>query len=199
MGQAGIVPVRPRAGLAIELASCAYMDVMRPEATGKVTRSPDDADRAFELAVLPERSRLYALAITITRDPAEGEDIVQETLLSAWRAWAKVRDPAHPAPWLTRICVNHCIHRRRLRRRLLRSGDMVEAIAPPQIQFEGQLLDFDRAFARLSTKQRAVFALHVHHGYTVDECARLLDCRPGTARSHLGRAVAMLRKEMSNA
>jgi len=76
---------------------------------------------------------------------------------------------------------------------------MGEAIVPPPIQFEGELLDFDRAFAQLSAKQRAVFALHVHHGYTLNECAHLLGCRPGTARSHLGRAVASLRKEMSNA
>jgi RNA polymerase sigma-70 factor (ECF subfamily) len=76
---------------------------------------------------------------------------------------------------------------------------MLEASAPAPIQFDGQLLDFDRAFARLSAKQRAVFALHIHHGYTLDECASLLGCRPGTARSHLGRAVAALRREMSNA
>ena len=179
-------------------AAATYLDEMREEVIVKDTPPPDDADRAFELAVLPERTRLYALAITITGDPAEGEDVVQETMLSAWRSWAKVRDPANPGPWLTRICVNHCLQRRRLSRRVL-SGNMLEANFPAPIQLDGQLLDFDRAFARLSTKQRTVFALHVHHGYTVDECASLLGCRPGTARSHLGRAVATLRREMGNA
>ena|GEM_PF-389644 len=163
------------------------------------TDSQDDAEYAFQRAVLPERPRLYALALTITRDPAEGEDIVQDTMLSAWRSWARVRDPTHPGPWLTRICVNHCLQHRRTLNRLQQSGAMSEAKAPPQVQFEGQLLDFDRAFTRLSVKQRAVFALHVHHGYSVDECARLLGCRPGTARSHLGRAVATLRREMNYA
>jgi DNA-directed RNA polymerase specialized sigma24 family protein len=50
----------------------------------------------------------------------------------------------------------------------------------------------------LTAKQRAVFTLHVRHGYTVAESAALMGCRPGTARSHLGRAVATLRKEMSH-
>ncbi|MDQ6846828.1 MAG: hypothetical protein M3019_04495 [Candidatus Dormibacteraeota bacterium] len=54
------------------------------------------------------------------------------------------------------------------------------------------------AFRRLSTPQRAVFALHVQYGYTLDECARVMGCRPGTARSHLGRAVAKLRKEFAD-
>jgi RNA polymerase sigma-70 factor, ECF subfamily len=178
---------------------------MPEEAVAIATRSRadaeyrDDAERAFQLAVLPERPRLYALALTITRDPAEGEDIVQETMLSAWRSWAQVRDPTRPGPWLTRICVNHCLQHRRKLSRLSQLGAMSEATAPIPIQFEGQLLDFDRAFARLSVRQRAVFALHVHHGYTVDECARLVGCRSGTARSHLGRAMAMLRREMNHA
>jgi RNA polymerase sigma-70 factor (ECF subfamily) len=175
------------------------LNQMRQEAVAIAPNYREDADHAFELAVLPERPRLFALALSIMGDTAEGEDIVQETMLSAWRSWAKVRDPAHPGPWLTRICVNHCLHRRRRLTRLLRSGDMREATFPPPLEFEGLLLDFDRAFAQLSAKQRAAFALHVHHGYSIDECARLLGCRPGTARSHLGRAVAGLREKMSNA
>jgi RNA polymerase sigma-70 factor (ECF subfamily) len=174
------------------------LEVMR-DAMVSVPLAREPPEVSFERAVLPERPRLYALAISIMRDAAEGEDAVQDTLLSAWRSWDQVRDPAHPGPWLTRICVNHCLHRGRRLSRVVQSGDMRLATVPPPIQFEGQLLDFDRAFARLSAKQRAAFALHVHHGYSVDECARLLDCRPGTVRSHLGRAVAALRRAMSNA
>ncbi|HWW09155.1 MAG TPA: RNA polymerase sigma factor [Candidatus Acidoferrales bacterium] len=172
---------------------------MHQEAIVVATYPRDDAEHAFERAVLPERPRLYALAVTITRDLAEAEDAVQDTMLSAWRSWAKVRDPNRPGPWLTRICVNHCLQRQRRINRLLRSGDTREVLLRPPIEFEGELLDFDRAFAQLSVRQRAVFALHVHHGYTLNECARLLGCRPGTARSHLGRAVAALRREMINA
>jgi RNA polymerase sigma-70 factor, ECF subfamily len=172
---------------------------VHPEPVAITALSRDDLERVFELAVLPERPRLYALALTITHDPEEAEDAVQETMLSAWRSWASLRDPDHPEPWLTRICVNHCLRRRRRLTRWLWAQEFRDAAAPVAIQFEDQLLDFDRAFARLSARQRAVFALHVEHGYTVDECARLIGCRAGTARSHLGRAVASLRKEMSNA
>jgi RNA polymerase sigma factor (sigma-70 family) len=170
-----------------------------PEPVAITADYRDDLERVFELAVLPERPRLYALALTITRDPAEAEDAVQETMLSAWRSWASLRDPDHPGPWLTRICVNHCLRGRRRLTRWLRAQELREAASPVPIQFDDQLLDFDRAFARLSARQRAVFALHVQHGYTVDECARLIGCRAGTARGHLGRAVAALRKAMSNA
>jgi len=53
------------------------------------------------------------------------------------------------------------------------------------------------AFRSLSTKQRAVVVLHYHHGYSLDECASLLGCRPGTARSHLARALTTMRKELA--
>jgi DNA-directed RNA polymerase specialized sigma24 family protein len=71
--------------------------------------------------------------------------------------------------------------------------------APDRPILDGWSLDFDKAFRRLSPPQRAAFLLHFHYGYTLDECAGLLGCRPGTARSHLGRAVAKLRKEFADA
>jgi RNA polymerase sigma-70 factor (ECF subfamily) len=159
-----------------------------------------DEQAAFERSVIPEARRLFSLALMILGDSGEAEDAVQETMFSAWRSWSTLRDPAKQSSWLTRICVNHCIHRRRrLVRRILWSADQGEAARagdPPLPA--GQLLGLDKAFGRLSPSQRAAFSLHFHHGYTVDECAALLGCRPGTARSHLGRAVAKLRKEFTD-
>jgi hypothetical protein len=85
--------------------------------------------------------------------------------------------------------VNHCLHRQRRITRLLRFGDTREALLPPPIEFDGELLDFDRAFAQLSVRQRAVFALHVHHGYTLNECAHLLGCRQTSGDTNFGDLV----------
>jgi RNA polymerase sigma-70 factor, ECF subfamily len=166
-----------------------------------ITLSAGELDRAFEMSVLPERGRLYGLALVITRDPSAAEDAVQETLLAAWKAWPKVRDPNRPGGWLTRICVNQCIRRRHSFNRSVPFDDLSLAnlIARQQIELGGELVDFDRAFGLLTARQRAVFTLHVRHGYTIAECAQLVGCRPGTARSHLARAVATLRKEMDHA
>jgi RNA polymerase sigma factor (sigma-70 family) len=157
-----------------------------------------ESDRTFEQAVLPERRRLYGLALIITRDPSAAEDAVQETLFSAWRSWSKVRDPQHPSGWLTRICVRQCLRRRQLDAPNRFADASVNARAQGEVAFGGDLVDFDRAFGLLTAKQRAVFTLHVRHGYTVAESAALMGCSAGTARSHLGRAVAHLRKEMSH-
>src|SRR5207253_10799386 len=52
-----------------------------------------------------------------------------------------------------------------------------------------------RSFRGLTRQQRAVVALHYQYGYTLDECAGLMGCRPGTARSHLARALQTPREE----
>jgi len=152
----------------------------------------------FERVAGAEVAYLYAVALTITRDPADAEDIVQDTVLAAWRSWSTLRDPSRPRPWLTRICVNRCLqHLRRSGTALRANARLDQSSASTDVfRFTGELLDFDRVFTRLSSRQRAVVALHYFHGYTVSECSGLMGCRPGTARSHLARAMATLKQEM---
>ena len=70
-------------------------------------------ERTFEAVAVADARRLYSLALSILRDEGEAEDAVQETLLKTWRSWESVVRMERPAAWLTRVCVNHCISRRR--------------------------------------------------------------------------------------
>jgi RNA polymerase sigma-70 factor (ECF subfamily) len=156
---------------------------------------------AFQQAVSPESVRLYRLALAIVDDPGEAEDAVQDTMLIAWRRWSSLQGYENQSAWLTRVCVRECLRRRRSLHRLA-LGSPTERYRgdPPQSSYlDGQLLDLHRAYTSLSPAQRAMVTLHLHDGFTVDECAAILGCRPGTARSHLGRAVAKLRKELGHA
>ncbi|HEV3232382.1 MAG TPA: RNA polymerase sigma factor [Candidatus Dormibacteraeota bacterium] len=154
---------------------------------------------AFEVAVVTEAQRLWALAFSILEDAAEAEDVVQETLERAWRRWSSLRDADRREAWLTRICVRRSIDfRRRLRSRhmlVLRAGSAVE---PPPAPEDSATADLDRLYLTLSRHQRAVLVLHYHHGHSLDECARLMGCRPGTARSHLARALRSLREGLTD-
>ena len=155
---------------------------------------------AFEREVLPEADRLYRLAIAILGDRSEAEDVVQDTMVAAWRRWRTLRDPLRVEAWLTRICVNEAIDRHRRLRRLA-SLSWIGAVSDErdvQFELEAAMLDVHRAFRKLSPSQRAVVALHLYHGLTVEQCAEAMGCRPGTARSHLGRAVAKLRRELGD-
>jgi RNA polymerase sigma factor (sigma-70 family) len=96
--------------------------------------------------------------------------------------------------WLKRICIRRCL---RVRRRLLGLLPLSEQDHDPSPSPTNDP-DLDRVFRRLSRHQRAVIRLHYHDGYSLDECAALMGCRPGTVRSHLARALTFFRQELSH-
>lgn len=144
---------------------------------------------AFEARFGRDARALLSLALAILRDMHEAEDAVQDTMELAWRSWRSVREEDRRTAWLRQICVRRCLRvRRGLVRRLFLSD------LPP---LETQTLDpvdpaLDRACRDLTRQQRAVITLHYDYGYSLDECAALMSCRPGTVRSHLARALEML-------
>lgn len=156
--------------------------------------------RSYESVVVSEAKRLYSLAMSILTDAGEAEDAVQETLLKAWRLWEAVSGMDRPSAWLTRVCVNYCLNRRRLlRSRGWPHLGLTEGTEVPResaVHAEG--IDISRAYRRLSNRQRAAITLNYRHGYSVEECAVLMGCRPGTVRTHLERGLATLRKELKD-
>lgn len=161
-------------------------------ATGAETRST--AASAAELrAAAP---RLLAIAAVILGDRRDAEDAVQEAMFTAWRKWDQLRDRSRRDPWLTRICVRESLRVRR-RRSVLgrREVEITDSTAPAAT--DAEMVLWDDAFARLSRQQRAVVLLHYRYRYTLDECADLMGCRPGSARQHLARALNRLRQDLA--
>lgn len=151
---------------------------------------------APEVVLASEGRRLYAIAFAILRDSGEAEDVLQETMLRAWRSWSGLRDEDRRSAWLSRICVRESIRRGRRRDAYSRAAGAARAVNTDGALFSPRDMDLDGALAKLTHLQRAVVVLHYHHGYHLDECAELMGCRPGTARSHLARALAKLRTEI---
>lgn len=81
-------------------------------------RAPIDAE--MEHLVRAESRRLYSIAFSILQDASEAEDAVQETLISVWRKWPWAAGTKPTPSWLTRVCVNQCLNRRRSRLRRMR-------------------------------------------------------------------------------
>ena len=154
-------------------------------------------DHPFEATVERYSRRLFAIAIAMLRDAHDAEDAVQETMVVAWKGWSKTAGHDDPFPWLMKICVNHCLSRGstlRLRRHRTTELDSTFA-APERLEPDPRLA---AAYEDLSRQQRAVVILHYHFGYSLDDCAEVMNCRPGTVRSHLSRALTTLREVMGN-
>ena len=155
-----------------------------------------DTDHDFEDAVRAYTGQLYGIAVTILHDRGEAEDAVQATMEKAWRAWTTLREADRRQAWLRQICVRECLRSRRKLAFWDTTPDESAGAAEPWTADTD--VDLDAAYLHLSRQQRAVVTLHYQHGYGLDECARLMGCRGGTARSHLARALASMRKELSH-
>ena len=161
---------------------------------------------AFDRYVMPEIDVLYRVARSITRNPTDAEDLVQDTMLRAYRAVGRF-DGRHPRAWLLTIMRNAQVNRvRRKRPELLRDPDSaMEQLAdesgtdagPEELVVEAEF-DFavEQAFNRLADKFREVVELVDIQGLSYQETADLLGIPVGTVMSRLHRARARMRKHL---
>ena len=165
--------------------------------------------QAFDQYVVPELDVLYRVAMSITRNSADAEDLVQDTLLRAYRAIDRF-DGRHPRAWLLTILRNAQINRvRRKRPELLRDPDTTMAVVadtspsgdtPEQILIDaGFDAEVETAFERLPEKFRGVIALVDVEGLSYQEAADRLDIPVGTVMSRLHRARTRIRDHLTDA
>ncbi len=166
------------------------------------------AHDAFAQYVLPELDVLARVATSITRRPADAEDLVQDTLLRAYRS-IEGFDGRHPRAWLLTIMRNAEVNRTRRRRpELLDDPDValgrLAAVpsagsrAPEDIvvgdQFDGVVAD---AFGALPDKFRRALELIDLDGLTYAEAAHVLDVPEGTVMSRVHRARKRIRVRLA--
>ncbi|MFP3986563.1 sigma-70 family RNA polymerase sigma factor [Streptomyces sp. E11-3] len=168
----------------------------------------DPRGQAFATYVLPEVEVLLRVAMTLTPQPADAEDLVQETLLRAYRAVDRF-DGRHPRAWLLTIMRRAEVNRHRRRRpHLLDDPDRdLERLGPtstegsPEAVVVGEAFDevVDEALAALPDKHRKVVQLVDIDGLSYAETARLLDIPEGTVMSRLHRARKRIRARLTAA
>ena len=140
----------------------------------------------WEELVTQNENRLYRAALAILGCQQEAEDAVQDAFL---RYLEKApADLENPSAWLMRVLVNGCKSRLRLAWR--RVGPLPDTLPAPGPEERQEL---EELFS-LPPEDRAVIHLHYYEGYSTNEIAQLLGCRPGTVRSRLSRARERLRK-----
>lgn len=87
------------------------------EGIGVVEESVEQLAERFEREALPLLDQLYGAALRMTRNPADAEDLVQETYIKAFSAFASFREGTNIKAWLYRILTNTYINSYRKRQR----------------------------------------------------------------------------------
>jgi len=143
---------------------------------------------------MPHTRSLLRVARRLTSDPSTAEDIVQETMLSAWRGFHQFRPGSNIRAWLFRILLNAVRAQRR-------------KVAPATVplgarDFQGdsrtqEAAEISQALNELVVEQRTVVLLGVVEGFTCREMAEILEVPMGTVMSRLGRAREALRNRLT--
>lgn len=158
---------------------------------------PGDRGSEFEYVALPYAASLLRYALHLAGEKSQAEDLVQETLFSAWRNFQQFKPGTNCKAWLFRILTN--LHYRQIRRRGRRPEVHVEPqdarlAAPEKVSANEEMRE---AFARLTSEHQEVLRLAVIEGFEVREIADLLQVPQGTVMSRLSRARASLRAALT--
>lgn len=169
---------------------------------------------AFEAVLAAERARLVRLCARITGDADAAEDLAQETLVEAWRALGRLRDPDGLSPWLAAIARNVCLRWARGRGREL--SQRTEIAAGPNglplalddlpdgdediaVDLErGELTELlDRALALLPAQTRTALVESYVYERPQGELAARLGLSEGALRVRLHRGRLALRHALA--
>jgi RNA polymerase sigma-70 factor (ECF subfamily) len=165
---------------------------------------PSAAGRSFDDEALPHLDALYRVALRLTMDPTQAEDLVQDTMLKAYRSWRQYRPGTNAKGWLLTILRNTFINNYR-RRKLEPIAMDLETVEPhaimremaesdPEGTFFSQIVDEKvlEAIDALPTEFREVLVLSDMEGMSYADIAETLQVPVGTVKSRLFRARRQL-------
>lgn len=148
----------------------------------------------------PHFRAMYGTALRLTRNPADAEDLVQDTLLRAFRGLAGYTPGTNARAWLFTI-----LHRARLdtvRREARRpvAVELEEAdapVAPAQDLLARGQEDVEAALGRVPEVYRGALLLRDVEEFSYEEIARMLDVPVGTVMSRIHRGRRLLRAALT--
>ena len=172
-----------------------------------VERAREGDRAAFRVLVERYMKTIYAVALDMTGDHHDAEDISQDVFIKAFGALPGFRGRASVSTWLYRMTVNACIDRSRKKawKAMKPKGTVLDkdmhqqkqnysTLSHPENEMERALLQqqIRRALDGLTERERAVFVLRHYHALPLKEIADCLNVTVGTVKSTLFRAIKRL-------
>jgi RNA polymerase sigma-70 factor (ECF subfamily) len=142
--------------------------------------------------------RIYALASRMAGSPDEGEDLLQEIFLQAFRKLGSFKGEAAIGTWLYRLALNHCLDF--VRSKQAKMGKVTDTLdaetsIEPAARRDTPIarIDLERAIERLPVGCREAFVLHDIEGFDHKEVGDVLGIAEGTSKSQVFKARMKLR------
>lgn len=176
------------------------IDPARSDAT-LVAQAAGGSERAFRTLYRTYVRPVYWLAHGLLGNPADAEDVTQETFLVAWRKLPGFELAGQSLlPWLATICRFQAANRIRAQRRdRQHTAEAADETIPALVSVEQQVVDAEladrilAAIEQLSSVDRDIFRLCVTEGYAYQAAADRLGVGHGVVRNRLSRIRSRLR------
>jgi len=162
----------------------------------------------YEVLMRRYNQRLFRVAVSILRDDAEAEDVMQEAYVNAYQHLNQFAGLAKFSTWLTKIAVNEALARLRRRERMGGESDLeanprimnnvTSGIPDPERQASDHQLRLviEASIDSLPDMYRSVFVLRAVEGLSAAETAACLDISEEAVKTRLHRARHMLQKDL---
>lgn len=162
--------------------------------------SSDASVDAFQEEIASLIPNLRAFARTLSRNSDLADDLVQETLIKAWRNRAKFEPGSNMKAWLFTILRNTFLSNRRRAKHQVEDPDgaIVAKVGVPGGQNSHMdLMDFQKALDNLPDEQKEALLLVGAEGFSYEEAAALCGCAIGTVKSRVNRARSKLAEALN--
>ncbi len=171
----------------------------------------DERKATFDAQVVPFLDDLYRAALHLCRNPADAEDLLQDTMVRAYRAWDRFVPVSNCKAWLFTILYNGFRNRLRTKRRTPIAVDIDDALEgplaeqatasrlddPAEVNIQDTFDDeIDAALRALPEEYLTVVMLVDLQDFTYEEAAEVLACPIGTVRSRLFRGRKLLHRKL---
>jgi RNA polymerase sigma-70 factor (ECF subfamily) len=151
---------------------------------------------AFEMIIHTHSRTLFAIAFGILQNREEAEDVVQDSLVKAWKMRWRVRDPKKFPAWLSMIARYRAHDVLRKRRRIPMARETVETSEKEPIESTDLDRHLHSALAALPELHRTALTLRYFEDMDYRSIENTLGLSNGALRGILGRALASLRKQL---
>lgn len=153
-----------------------------------MSASPENVSQGELMALVPN---LRAFARSLSGSPDKADDLVQETLIKAWKNRDSFAKGSNLKAWLFTILRNTFLSERRKARYEVEDADgayAAQVSSPGEQMGHMDLADFREALDKLPTEQREAIILIGAEGFSYEEAALTCGCAIGTMKSRVNRA-----------